>query len=72
MSGFSKEKFAANMRVQRARLGEKQITVAEAVGVDQNAISAYELGKVAPGADVLWRLADYYKVSIDELVGRES
>lgn len=48
----------------------RQIDVAYATGIDQKTLSNYETGKTLPDADGLIRLADFFGVSIDYLVGR--
>lgn len=48
----------------------KQIDVAQATGIDQRTISNYETGKTIPDAFALIKLADFFGVSIDYLVGR--
>lgn len=48
----------------------RQIDLANAVGIDQRTISNYETGKTYPDSFALIKLADYFKVSIDYLVGR--
>ena len=48
----------------------RQSDLAQAVGIDQRTISNYETGKSNPDSDALIRLADFFNVSIDYLVGR--
>ena len=48
----------------------RQIDLANATGIDQRTISNYETGKSNPDSDALIRLADFFNVSIDYLVGR--
>ena len=48
----------------------RQSDLAAATGIDQRTISNYETGKTAPDAYALIRLADFFDVSIDYLVGR--
>ena len=48
-----------------------QEQVAEMLGVKQTTYSKYELGRIEVPAEVLIKLADYYQVSLDYLVGRE-
>ena len=48
----------------------RQIDLANAVGIDQRTISNYETGKSNPDSDALIKLADFFNVSIDYLVGR--
>ena len=48
----------------------RQSDLAAATGIDQRTISNYETGKTAPDAYALIKLADFFNVSIDYLVGR--
>ena len=50
----------------------RQSDLARATGIDQRTISNYETGKTSPDAYALIRLADFFEVSIDYLVGRTS
>ena len=56
-----------NLRIDRG-LTQKQI--AEIVNVKQNTYSQYEIGVLNYPIDVLIKLADYYHVSVDYLLGR--
>lgn len=54
---------------------EEQLTqsaLAEKLGVKQNTISAWLLGKKEPSIHSLWLVADYFNVDIDYLVGRKN
>ncbi len=48
-----------------------QVALAAAVGLKQNTVSAWLLGKKEPSIRSLWLLADYFNVEIDYLVGRK-
>lgn len=48
----------------------RQTDVAQVTGIDQKTLSNYETGKTRPDSDALIRLADFFEVSIDYLVGR--
>lgn len=48
-----------------------QVQLAEKIGVKQNTISAWLLGKKEPCITSLWSLADFFDVEIDYLVGRK-
>ena len=50
----------------------RQSDLARETGIDQRTISNYETGKTAPDAYALIKLADFFEVSIDYLVGRTS
>jgi len=47
-----------------------QKDLGELLGVSQATYSRYEGGKLDIPTDVLLRLADYYKVTVDYLLGR--
>ena len=47
----------------------RQIDVAEAVGIDQRSLSNYETGKTNPDAEIVIRLARFFGVSCDYLLG---
>lgn len=50
----------------------RQTDVANATGIDQKTLSNYETGKTNPDMISLIKLADFFGVSIDYLVGRSS
>ncbi|MBR3861800.1 MAG: helix-turn-helix transcriptional regulator [Oscillospiraceae bacterium] len=50
----------------------RQVDVAHATGIDQKTLSNYETGKTNPDSYALIRLADFFGVSIDYLVGRDA
>ena len=45
--------------------------IAQDLGISQSAMAYYKSGKTLPGAETLIRLADYFGVSTDYLLGRE-
>ena len=49
----------------------KQSELADIFQVDRSAVGKWETGKNKPGADLLEKLADYFNVSIDYLMGRQ-
>lgn len=48
----------------------RQIDVSKATGIDQKTLSNYETGKTNPDSYALIRLADFFEVTIDYIVGR--
>lgn len=64
-----KNMIAAGLRVQRANKNETQEQVGAGVGVDKSTVSAWENTGCVGAADA-WGLADYYGISLDELVKR--
>ncbi len=59
-----------NLRGIREDRDIKQREVANYLNVSQNTYSQYETGVISLTAEVLIKLADYYKVSIDFLLDR--
>lgn len=49
----------------------RQIDVSVATGIDQRTLSNYETGKTNPDSYAICKLADYFNVSADYLIGRE-
>ncbi len=58
------------IRDLRESKGLRQIDVANATGIDQKTLSNYETGKTNPDSYALIKLADFFNVSIDYIVGR--
>lgn len=50
----------------------RQIDVANATGIDQKTLSNYETGKTNPDSFAIIRLAEFFDVSADYLLGREN
>lgn len=48
----------------------KQYQIAKLLNIKQNTYSQYENEKREIPIDLLWKLADFYKTSIDYIVGR--
>ena len=68
----TKDALAANLRGLRAKRRLTQQEVADAIGVDQNTISAYENAKAWPNYETAWAICDLFGLStIDQLGGRE-
>lgn len=59
-----------NLRGIREDNDIKQKDIAAYLNVSQNTYSQYETGVISLTAEVLIKLADYYKVSIDYLLDR--
>ncbi len=60
------------MRLKEIRKakGISQLKLAMDLHTNQNTISRYETGEREPGIDELIKLADYFNVSVDYLLGR--
>ena len=59
-----------NLRGIREDKDIKQKDIAAYLNVSQNTYSQYETGVISLTAEVLIKLSDYYKVSIDYLLDR--
>lgn len=55
----------------RERTNTNQKTLAAALCITPSVVSQYEKGKVMPGYDVMCKIADFFHVSVDYLLGRE-
>ena len=62
--------FAKNLKMLRKEENLNQQKLATLVGVSQQCVSEWENGKIEPTLTYLWKLADIFKISIDELIGR--
>ena len=59
-----------NIRSLRIDNGLTQKQVAQILGISQNTYSQYEVGVLNYPVDAIIKLADYYGVSTDYLLGR--
>ena len=59
-----------NIRALREDRDLRQRQLAELLNVSQNTYSQYEAGVIALTAEHLIKLADFYHVSVDYLLGR--
>lgn len=56
----------------RKEKGLTQTDLAKVVGLDQTAISKWELDKALPDTAILIKLSEFFNVSIDYLLGRST
>ena len=59
-----------NLRKLRTEAGVTQKQLADAISVSQQSINKYENHNIEPDIATLSRIADFFHVSIDYLVGR--
>lgn len=64
--------FAENITTLRKGMNRKRQEVADDLGISRSSLEYYEKGKRRPDIEVLVKLADYYGVSADFLIGRTS
>lgn len=58
------------LRTQRVIAKLSTVELAQQIGTSHQNISRWESGKVLPNIDFCVKLADYYNISLDELIGR--
>lgn len=63
--------FPTKLKQLRFTLNCTQAQMAEFLGVTVRGYRNYELGAREPELSILIKLADYFHVSLDELVGRD-
>lgn len=59
-----------SIKLFRQKNNLSQQTVADYLGIKQTTYGRYELGTIEPGVQTIEKLADFYKVSTDALLGR--
>lgn len=62
--------FADNLRNLRENSKLTQQQLADALQTTQRKVSYWESGKVEPDLENLWKICDFFDISIDELIGR--
>lgn len=63
--------FGDNIKRLRKNKGLKQQELAEILGISQKSYSHWENGKTEPSFDNLFKLADFFDISLDWLFGRD-
>ena len=64
-------KFSENIRLLREKKSARQEDIAKEIGVSTHTYQKYEYEQQEPRMSTLIALADYFDISLDELVGRE-
>ncbi|MDE6558213.1 MAG: helix-turn-helix transcriptional regulator [Clostridia bacterium] len=64
--------YAEALKYQREKHGYSQSALAKATGLKQQMISWWEAGKGLPNIDFCVQLADFYGITLDELIGRKN
>lgn len=62
--------FNERLKALRKEKDLKQSELAEAISVTQRKISYWETGQLEPDLENLWKLSDYFNVSVDFLIGK--
>ncbi len=63
------ETFAQKLAQARKDAGYTQRQIADILKISKSTIASYEIGRTQPDIETLGKLADFYEVSIDWLVG---
>lgn len=67
--GGTTSKFASRLRILRKKKGYTQEEVSTKLGLSKVTYGTYEISRYTPDADKIARLADFYNVSADYLLG---
>lgn len=65
-----REKFSERLTLMRHEKKLTQENLAGVLGVSKATISKYEKGAASPSYKMLWKLADFFSVSVDYLIGK--
>lgn len=65
-------KYGKPLQNERESRGLSQSELAKKTGIKQQNISRWEKGEVLPSIENIEILADFYGITIDELIGRDS
>ena len=64
------KQISKNLKTERKKIGISQEELAKELNMTRRAYSSYEYGECEPSIDTLILLANRFKITIDELVGR--
>ncbi len=63
--------YGESLKENRIALGKSLMDVERDTRISNSNLSRWEQGKVLPSIDFCVQLADYYGITLDELVGRD-
>ena len=66
-----KNLFSVRLKELRLQHGFSQLELSEQIGIKQSSYSDWETGKCKPNYEGLEKIADFFEVSLDWLVGRK-
>ena len=64
--------YGESLKYQREINGFSTVELAKRIGTSHQNIGRWEKNEVVPGIDFCVRLADFYGITLDELIGRDS
>ncbi len=62
--------FNERLKYQRENFGCTQKQMAELIGIAPRSYQRYESGEREPNIETLVQIADFFKISLDDLIGR--
>lgn len=68
---YDKEYLRAHIKALRKSKGLSMEKLAEEIDSNKTTIARWEYGERQPTIENLWKMADFFDISIDELVGRK-
>lgn len=63
--------YGEELKYNRVKRNKSLLQVENDTGISNANLSRWENGKVLPNIDFCVRLADYYGITLDELIGRD-
>ena len=66
------EEFSKRLKDMRKKRGISQSELTKTINIPQTTYANYEIKNCDPNISTLIKLADFYNISVDELVGRET
>ena len=63
------ESFGKKLAKARKDAGYTQVTAAKALGIPSGTIANWEIGRTQPDLESIGKMADFYEVSVDWLLG---
>ncbi len=63
--------YGFELKSQREKAGYSQMELSKLTGISQSSISRWEENKRTPSIENCVQLADFYGISVDELIGHE-
>ena len=64
--------YGTSLKEHRVSRGLTLSQLEDAIGINNSSISRWENGKIIPSIDCCVKLADFYGITVDELIGRET
>ena len=71
MRGIIMINYGEALRTQRVIAKLSTVELAKQIGTSHQNICRWESGKVLPNIDFCVKLADFYGITVDELIGRQ-